>query len=84
MPAAGQRRGVSDEATEGRTLDVEVHGGECHTVTLRAPTYGDCIRAADLSPHEATALVDDRPVPEDAPVPADVDRVRVLRLIKGG
>ena len=46
------------------------------------PTYGDLLAAVDLSPQEATVLVDGRPVPDDAPVEAD--RVEVLRLIQGG
>jgi sulfur carrier protein ThiS len=45
-------------------------------------TYADLLAALDFSPHEATVLVDDTPVPEDRPV--DADRVRVLRLVKGG
>jgi sulfur carrier protein len=45
-------------------------------------TYGDLLAALGYSPHEATVLVDDAPVPEDASVAAD--RVRVLRLVKGG
>jgi sulfur carrier protein len=45
-------------------------------------TYADVVRAVGYSPHEVSVLVDDSPVPEDQPVA--VDRVRVLRLIKGG
>lgn len=45
-------------------------------------TYGDVLAAVGLSPHEASVLVDDTPVPEDAPV--ESASVRVLRLIKGG
>lgn len=45
-------------------------------------TYGDLLRAVDLNPHEASALVDGRPVPEDAVV--DAGSVRVLRLVQGG
>lgn len=48
------------------------------------PTYADLLRAVDLSHHEASALVDGRPVPDDAPVDGDVDEVRVLRLVRGG
>lgn len=61
----------------------EVVGGDTHDLDL-APdaTYGDVLRAVGLSTHEASVLVDDRPVPEDSPV--DTERVRVLRLIKGG
>lgn len=46
------------------------------------PTYADLLREVGLSPHEASVLVDGRPVPEDRPVA--VDHVTVLRLIKGG
>ncbi|MFC6837361.1 ubiquitin-like small modifier protein SAMP2 [Halomarina ordinaria] len=63
-------------------VTVEVVGEATHTVELDAPTYGDLLREVGLNHHEATALVDGRPVPEDAP--ADAERVRVLRLIKGG
>ncbi|MFC7176474.1 ubiquitin-like small modifier protein SAMP2 [Halosegnis marinus] len=53
------------------------------TVTLDADAdYGDLLAALGYSRHEATVLVGDSPVPEDAPVAAD--EVRVLRLIKGG
>ncbi|MFB6281675.1 MAG: ubiquitin-like small modifier protein 2 [Haloferacaceae archaeon] len=66
-----------------RTVTVAVVGGERHEVSLGPDaTYADLLDAVDLSPHEATALVDDRPVPADAAV--DADRVRVLRLIRGG
>lgn len=47
------------------------------------PTCGDLLRAVGISRHEATALVDGRPVPEDTPV-SPGDRVEVLRLIQGG
>jgi sulfur carrier protein len=63
-------------------VTVEVVGGERHELSLAAPTYGDLLRAVGLSEHEATVLVDGRPVPEDAPV--EVDRVRVLKLVTGG
>lgn len=45
-------------------------------------TYGDVLAALEFSSHEASVLVDDTPVPEDAPVEAE--SVRVLRLVKGG
>jgi len=63
-------------------VTVEVVGGECHDLSLSSPTYGDLLRAVGLSEHEATVLVDGRPVPEDAPV--ETDNVRVLRLVTGG
>lgn len=61
----------------------EVIGGgteECDLPT--GATYGDVLRELGFSQHEATVLVDDSPVPEDAPV--ETDELRVLRLIKGG
>lgn len=61
----------------------EVVGGDTHDLDLDLDaTYGDVLRAVGLSTHEASVLVDDRPVPEDSPV--DTEHVRVLRLIKGG
>ncbi|CCQ33863.1 ubiquitin-like small modifier protein SAMP2 [Halorhabdus tiamatea] len=45
-------------------------------------TYGELLADFDVSPHEVSVLVDDRPVPEDQPV--DAEHVRVVRLIKGG
>ncbi|RNJ25416.1 ubiquitin-like small modifier protein SAMP2 [Halosegnis longus] len=61
----------------------EVVGEGSETVAVESDaTYGDLIEALDYSLHEATVLVDGTPVPEDAPV--ETDRVRVLRLIKGG
>jgi len=47
-------------------------------------TYGDLLAPFDVSPHEVTLTVDGSPVPEDAPVDGSVERVRVVRLIKGG
>lgn len=68
---------------EDRTVSVRVVGGGAREVTLEAEaTCADLLRAVDLSPHTATVLVDGRPVPSDARVPAD--EVRVLRLVKGG
>lgn len=73
------------------TVTVEVAGREDHEVDLaevgggarpETPTYADLLSAVGLSPHEASVLVEGRPVPEDRPVEAE--RVTVLRLIKGG
>jgi sulfur carrier protein ThiS len=65
------------------TVRAEVVGEGVEEVDLASDaTYGDVLTALDFSPHEATVLVDDAPVPEDRPV--DADRVRVLRLVKGG
>jgi sulfur carrier protein ThiS/predicted N-acetyltransferase YhbS len=63
------RAEVVGEGTRELRLDVDA-------------TYGDVLAALDFSPHEATVLVDDAPVPEDRRI--DADRVRVLRLVKGG
>lgn len=65
------------------TVRAEVVGEGTSDLDL-APdaTYGDLLAALDFSPHEATVLVDGTPVPEDRTV--DADRVRVLRLVKGG
>ena len=65
------------------TVRAEVVGEGVEEVALASDaTYGDVLAALGFSPHEATVLVDDAPVPEDRPV--DADRVRVLRLVKGG
>jgi len=61
----------------------EVVAGEVHRLELPDDAvYGDVIRAVGLSEHEAAVLVDDSPVPEDAPVTAET--VRLLRLVQGG
>lgn len=74
---AGRGRRPSMEVT------CEVVGEGERTVEVEAgASYADLLRELDLSPHEATALVDGNPVPDDAAVEAD--RVRVLRLIEGG
>ncbi|WP_394338773.1 ubiquitin-like small modifier protein SAMP2 [Haloplanus rubicundus] len=65
------------------TVRAEVVGEGVEEVDLASDaTYGDVLAALGFSSHEATVLVDDAPVPEDRPV--DADRVRVLRLVKGG
>ena len=65
------------------TVRAEVVGEGVEEVDLASDaTYGDVLAALGFNPHEATVLVDDAPVPEDRPV--DADRVRVLRLVKGG
>jgi sulfur carrier protein len=64
-------------------VSVEIVGEESHDVAVADDaTYADVVSAVDLSPHEVSVLVDGRPVPEDQPV--ETDRVKVLRLIKGG
>ena len=63
-------------------VTVEVVGEDTYSVAVEEGTYADLLRAVDLSPHEASVLVDGRPVPEDHPVEAE--HVQVLRLITGG
>ncbi|WP_435118157.1 ubiquitin-like small modifier protein SAMP2 [Halolamina sp. C58] len=64
-------------------LTVEVVGEDERTVTVADDAdYAAVVREIGYSPHEVTVLVDDSPVPEDAPV--ETDHVRVLRLIAGG
>jgi sulfur carrier protein len=64
-------------------VTVDVKGDDATEVEAPGDaTYADLLSAVDLSPHEVTVLVDDRPVPEDQSV--DVDHVTVLRLVKGG
>jgi sulfur carrier protein len=64
-------------------VTVEVVGEGSREVTVAGDaTYGDLLAAVDLGTQEAAVLVDGRPVPEDRAV--DAERVRVLRLIKGG
>lgn len=63
-------------------VTVDVLGEEVEEVDVAEGTYGDILAAVDLSPNEATVLVDGRPVPADEPVSAT--EVTVLRLVKGG
>ncbi|WP_129114361.1 ubiquitin-like small modifier protein SAMP2 [Halegenticoccus tardaugens] len=64
-------------------VTVEVVGEETREVSVAAgATYAELLSPFDLSPHEVSVLVDGRPVPEDQPIEAN--RVKVLRLIKGG
>ncbi|MFC7026999.1 ubiquitin-like small modifier protein 2 [Halomicroarcula sp. GCM10025324] len=64
-------------------VTVEVAGEDTHEVDVAEDaTYADLLAPIDLSPHEVSVLVEDRPVPTDQPV--ETDHVRVVRLIKGG
>lgn len=83
--AAGGKALTRHAESPGMRVTCEVVGEATHDLEL-APdaTYADVLAAVDLSPQEATVVVDDSPVPEDRPVDADADSVRVLRLIKGG
>jgi len=62
-------------------VTVEVVGDATREVDVEG-TYADLLDAIGLSQHEASVLVDGRPVPEDQPVEAP--SVTVLRLVKGG
>lgn len=59
----------------------EVVGGETHELDV-AGTYADLLDAAGFDTHEATVLVDGRPVPDDRAI--DAEEVQVLRLVTGG
>lgn len=64
-------------------VTAEVVGRGTRELDLAADaTYADLLHAVELSPHEATVLVEGSPVPEDGRI--DTERVQVLRLIKGG
>jgi sulfur carrier protein ThiS/predicted N-acetyltransferase YhbS len=64
-------------------VTVDVVGGDEREYTVDDDaTYADLIRAAGYHPREASVLVDGAPVPGDRPV--DAERVRLLRLIRGG
>ncbi len=63
-------------------VTVEVVGEGSRDLEVEDATYADLLAAVGLSPHEASVMVDGRPVPEDEPVEAD--HVKILRLIKGG
>ncbi|WP_302082772.1 ubiquitin-like small modifier protein SAMP2 [Salinibaculum rarum] len=66
-------------------VTVELVGEGSRNVSVDGDTtYGELLAPFDVSPHEVTLTVDGSPVPEDAPVDESVDRVRVVRLIKGG
>ena len=66
------------------TVTVRVVGGEARKEPTDDATDADLLRAVGRGPHDATALVDDRPVPADAAVDAGADEVRVRRLVVGG
>lgn len=63
-------------------VTVDVLGNGVEEVDLEDATYRDVLAEVDLSPNEATVLVDGRPVPADDPVAKS--EVTVLRLVKGG
>jgi len=61
---------------------VDVAGGE--TREVEGETYGDLLAPLDVSRHAVSVLADGAAVPTDAPVDPDVERVEVVRLIRGG
>jgi len=64
-------------------VTVEVVGDHERDLSLSADaTYADVVRESGYSPQEASVLVDGSPVPGDQPVEAE--RVKLLRLVKGG
>jgi sulfur carrier protein len=64
-------------------VTVDVVGEETRDVQVpEAATYADLLADFEYSVHEVSLLVDGTPVPEDQPI--ETDRVRVVRLIKGG
>jgi sulfur carrier protein len=63
-------------------VTVDVLGGECLELEVQEGSYADILAAIDLSPNEASVLVDGRPVPADQPI--DESEVQVLRMVKGG
>jgi sulfur carrier protein len=66
-------------------VTVTVAGEDTRAVDVDSDaTYGDLVTAVGLNPHEASVLVDGRPVPADQPVEGEVEAVTVLRLIRGG
>lgn len=63
-------------------VTVEMVGEPARTVDVDGGTYEAVLRAIDLSPQEATVVVEGQPVPADHPI--ESTEVRVLRLIAGG
>ena len=54
------------------------------TREVEGETYADLLGHFGVSRHEVSVLVDGTPVPTDAPVDPDLERVRVVRLVAGG
>ena len=54
------------------------------TREVEGETYADLLGPFGVSRHEVSVLVDGTPVPTDAPVDPDLERVRVVRLVAGG
>jgi len=66
------------------TITVELIGEGVRQVDVDGGRYGELLEPFEVSSHEVAILVDGTPVPEDRPIDDDVERVRVLRLVKGG
>jgi sulfur carrier protein len=66
------------------TVTVELVGERTREVDPGDGTYADLLAPFAVTRHEVSVLVDGTPVPTDAPVGPDVERVRVVRLVKGG
>ena len=66
------------------TVTVELAGEGSHELDTAGKTYAELLAPFDVSKHEVSVLVEGRPVPEDQPVPDDIERVEVVRLIQGG
>ena len=66
------------------SVTVELVGEGSHEIDASGKTYADLLAPFEVSKHEVSMLVDGRPVPEDQPVDAEIERVRIVRLIQGG
>ncbi len=65
-------------------ITVELVGEGSQEVDIRDGRYSDLLAPFEVTKHEVSILVDGTPVPEDQQIDDSVDRVRVIRLIKGG
>ncbi|MFW6265551.1 MAG: ubiquitin-like small modifier protein SAMP2 [Halanaeroarchaeum sp.] len=63
-------------------VTVDVVGEGTQYVEVADGTYADLLDAVGFSIHEASVLVEGRPVPEDQPI--ESSSVTVLRLVRGG
>jgi sulfur carrier protein len=66
-------------------LSVAFAGEGTRTVSLPEDgTVAELVEPLPVSIHEVSVLVDGRQLPADAPLPADAEEIRVVRLIQGG
>lgn len=64
-------------------VTVEIVGEGSREVEVESgATYADLLANFEVSPHEASVLIEGQPVPEDGEV--TTEHVQVLRLVKGG